>query len=153
MSLELLDTNVLVHAACRGSPHYQDAAKILDHGLKNRGAFCVAPQNLMEFLSVTTSSRFVDPPLPAEEAHRMAAMLYQSRLLTKIYPKRGTVIRAMREGRQRDVTGARWHDVFLVATMKDSGIHSIVTENARDFSNIHGIAVKSIRNAAVSLTS
>ncbi|MBI4371265.1 MAG: PIN domain-containing protein [Elusimicrobia bacterium] len=147
----LLDTNVLVYAACKTSPRYQEAARLVDFGLRHKGVFCVASQNLVEFLSVATRSRFLDPPLSAEDACRMIELMYRSRRLAKIYPKRGTVMRAVREGRHAAVTGARWFDLFLAATMRDAGVHVIITENARDFERIPGISVQSVADASAAL--
>lgn len=150
MAAILLDTNVLVHAAYRGAEHHRQAAALLDRGLRRRGLFCVAPQNIIEFASVVTRSRFVDPPLGPEEVHRMAGILWRSRSLAKIYPKRGTVIRALREGRDLKTRGPAWYDLFLALTMRDAGIHAIVTENAKDFSPIPGLTTRSIAEMAES---
>jgi hypothetical protein len=90
----------------------------------------------------------VEPPISAQDAYKMGQILYQSRCLSKIYPKRGTVIRTLRDGRDRKATGARWYDLFLVATMKDGKVHEIITENVKDFSNIPAITVHTISRAA-----
>lgn len=63
----------------------------------------------------------------------MASVLYRSRRLIKIYPKRGTVIRTLREGRALNVRGPAWYDLFLAVTMRDAGVHLIITENTSDF--------------------
>lgn len=133
MALALLDTNVLVHAAYRDSPHHRAAAQLVALGLGERGRFCIAPQNIVEFLAVVTRARFVDPPLPAADAAEMAALLYRSRRLGKIYPKRGTVLRTIRAGRDLGIAGPVWYDLFLAATMRDAGVRVVVTENIGDF--------------------
>ncbi len=81
MALALLDTNVLVHAAYRDSPHHRTAAQLVALGLREGSRFCIAPQNIVEFLAVVTRARFVEPPLSPAEATRMAALLYRSRRL------------------------------------------------------------------------
>src|SRR5438309_53797 len=98
MALALLDTNVLVHAVYRASPLYTKAAQLVDRGLRRRGVYCIAPQNLVEFAAVVTRSRLVEPPLPATEVARVAGLLYASRRLRKIYPLRATIQRAIRDG-------------------------------------------------------
>ena len=142
MALALLDTNVLVHAAHAGSPLHAAAAKLVERGLRESGQYCIAPQNLMEFASVVTSKRFVEQPLPPAELLRMAKELYHSRRLAKIYPKRGTVMRAVQAGAGRNVSGSVWHDLFLAQTMRDAGIHLIITENVADFRQIPSITAK-----------
>ena len=123
---------------------HRAAAEVVSHGLRKRGRFCIAPQNLTEFAAVVTRPRFVDPPLDPRECARRAGDLYRSRTLGKIYPKRGTILRALREGAARGVTGAGWYDLFLAATMRDARVRTIVTENARDFREFDFLNVLSI---------
>jgi predicted nucleic acid-binding protein len=144
----LLDTNVLVHAVYRGSPLHRAAAELVDSALRWRGTFFVAPQNLIEFAAVVTRPRFVDPPLDPRESTSRAIQLYRSRRLGKIYPKRGTVLRALREGAALGVRGPRWYDLLLAATMRDARLRTIVTENVDDFREFRFLEVFSIESAA-----
>ena len=116
----LLDTNVLVHAANLDSPLHREAASLVDRGLHQRGLFCVAPQNLVEFAAVLSRPRLAVVPPPLAEILRVTALFYGSRRLAKIYPRRGTVIRAMREGAHLGVKGPLWYDLFLAVTMRRS---------------------------------
>lgn len=129
----LLDTNVLVHAVYRRSELHSAAAELVDRGLRTRGLYCVTPQILVEFAAVTTRARFVSPPLAAPDVLRITELLYGSRRLTKIYPRRATVMRAMRNGTMLGVSGPRWYDLFLAMTMYDSGVRTIITEDAEHF--------------------
>ena len=131
--MRLLDTNVIVHAVYKGSPLHVPATALLTRALERKGQFCIAPQNIVEFLSVVTRERFVDPPLPAEDAVRIANKLFKSRRLRKIYPARGTVLRAAKEGQRIGLKGTAWYDLYLAVTMRDNRIETIVTENVRDF--------------------
>ena len=133
MAPSLLDTNVLVHAMYLASPLHRTAARLVALGLSERGRFCIAPQNLVEFAAVVTQARFVDPPLSASDVSRISKLLYSSRRLTKIYPKRGTVLRTIREGSALRISGAVWYDLFLAVTMRDAGVRVIVTEDVGDF--------------------
>src|ERR1051326_7038403 len=98
MALALLDTNVLVYAAYRQAPLYESAAKLVQRGLDKRGIYCIAPQNLVEFAAVATRRRQGQHPIPAGDVERMCDLLYRSRRLKKIYPRRATVIRAIHHG-------------------------------------------------------
>jgi predicted nucleic acid-binding protein len=140
----LLDTNVLVYATYRRSPLHEQAAILVDRGLKQRGLYCIAPQNLIEFAAVTTRRRSGDHPLSDKEVLRITDLLYRSRTLTKIYPRRGTVARAMAEGGELGVSGAAWYDVFLALTMRDAGVRTIVTENVTDFEHLRFITPQRI---------
>jgi predicted nucleic acid-binding protein len=143
----LLDSNVLVHAAVGGSPLHEVAALLVDKGLRRGGLYCIAPQNLVEFAAVVTRRRFVDPPLAADVLRRMTERLYRSRRLRKIYPSRGTVVRAMREGTSLGVSGPRWYDLFLAVTMRDTGVREIITENLDDFRRISFVTARTMADA------
>lgn len=142
----LLDSNVLVHAAYQASPLHEPAARLVDLGLRRRGRFCIAPQNIVEFVAVGTRPRAVRPPLSPEDIHRMAGRLARSRCLRKIHPRRGTVLRAVEEGARLGVRGTVWYDLFLALTMRDNGIVEIVTENASDFLAFPFVTTRDIRD-------
>jgi predicted nucleic acid-binding protein len=148
MAAALLDTNVLVYAAYRRSPLYESAAALIERGLSERGLYCIAPQNLVEFAAVTTRRRPHDQPLPVEDVMRITDLLYRSRSLVKIYPQRGTVARAMKEGGRLRVSGAAWYDLFLAVTMQDAGIRVIITENLSDFEQLPFVVARRISEAA-----
>src|SRR5262245_1963636 len=134
--MRLLDTNVIVHAIYKGSPLHLPAGTLVTRALEQRGQFCIAPQNLVEFLSVVTRGRFVDPPLKVEDAVTIANKLFKSRRLRKIYPARGTVLRAAKEGLRIGLKGTGWYDLYLAVTMRDNKIETLVTENIRDFRSL-----------------
>lgn len=148
MGRSLLDTNVLVHAVYRRSPLHGAAASLVDLGLRERARYCVAPQNLIEFAAVVTRSRFVDPPLSVAETRRIVDKLYRSRVLSKIYPLRGTAMRAIREGATLGIIGPLWYDLFLAATMRDAGVATIITENLDDFKRFPFVTAHGIKEAA-----
>jgi len=148
VALALLDSNVLVHAAYRASELHGRAAELLDRGLRQKGVYCIAPQNIVEFASVVTRPRFVDPVLPAAEVERIADLLYRSRTLAKIYPQRGTVSRMSREGARLGIGGTAWYDLFLAMTMRDSGVDTIVTEDVSDFKKFPFVVARRIRESA-----
>lgn len=129
----LLDSNVLIHAVYPGSSLHASADRLLCAALRNRGAYCISPQNLVEFCAVTTRPRAVDPPMPLDRARALADHLARSRRLHKIYPKRGTALRAIREGAGLGIRGTAWYDLYLAMTMRDNGIREIVTEDLGDF--------------------
>lgn len=147
MAQALLDTNVLVYAAFRRSPLYGPAAELVARGLRQRGLYCIAPQNLIEFASAVTRRRRGEPTLPSEELTRMCGLLYRSRTLAKIYPRRATVIRAIREGAALGICGAAWYDLFLAVTMSEAGVSTVITENVADFRRFPFLTVRSIQEA------
>lgn len=148
MPAALLDTNVLVYAAYRHSPLHDAASTILDEALRGRrGRYCISPQNLVEFCAVVSRARFVDPPLPMPEILRMTSLLYRSRRLAKIYPRRATVARTVREGTTIGISGPSWYDLYLATTMREAGIEVIITENVDDFRRFPFVTARRIEQA------
>ncbi|MBI3410562.1 MAG: type II toxin-antitoxin system VapC family toxin [Planctomycetes bacterium] len=150
MAAALLDTNVLVHAAYQRAPLHGQAREILDRALKERARYCIAPQNLVEFAAVVSRRRLVHEPLPADDVAHFVRVLYHSRNLKKIYPKRATVMRAIREGAALGITGPVWYDMFLAVTMRDAGVSRIVTEDNAHYQRFPfvtalGIAEESVK--------
>lgn len=148
MAPALLDTNVLVYAAYRRSPLHAPSAILVDRALRQRGLFCIAPQNLVEFAAVATRRRPNDHPLPAEDVLRMTDLLHRSRTLTKIYSRRGTVARAMNEGARLGISGSVWYDLFLALTMRDAGVRVIISENVSDFEQFPFVVARRIAEDA-----
>jgi predicted nucleic acid-binding protein len=144
----LLDTNVLVYAAYERGPLHEPAARLVDRGLRKRGQYCIAPQNLVEFAAVTTRRRPGVAPLSAAKVEQICDLLYRSRTLAKIYPRRGTVMRAIRQGEALGIYGSAWYDLFLVATMRDARVGVIVTEDAKHFQRFPFLTVLRIEEAA-----
>ena len=147
MALTLLDTNILVYAIYRRSPLHASAATLVDRALRQRGLYCIAPQNLVELAAVVTRRRPGDEPLPGDEVLRITDMLSRSRALIKIYPQRGTVARAMREATRVGIYGSSWYDLFLALTMRDAGVRAIVTENVSDFERFPFVSARTIAEA------
>ncbi|MBI4279571.1 MAG: type II toxin-antitoxin system VapC family toxin [Armatimonadetes bacterium] len=145
----LLDTNILVDAAYRQAPLHAAAAHLVDRGLRERGRFCIAPQNLVEFAAVVSRPRFVDPPLSSSEIVRIVHTLYRSRQLVKIYPQRATVMRAIREGAHLGITGPLWYDLFLALTMQDAGVSIIITHDTDHFRRFPFVVARGVDQAGV----
>jgi predicted nucleic acid-binding protein len=82
-----------------------------------------------------------------ENATEVASTLFRSRRFRKIYPVRGTVNRAIAEGKHIDLTGTRWYDLYLAVTMRDNRVATIVTENIRDFRALDFISAIRIQDA------
>ncbi len=148
MARALLDTNVLVHAIYVDSPLYDAALTILTRGMTERGRYCVAPQNLVEFAAVATRPRFVHPPLTPDEAAEKVALLFRSRILTKIYPRRATILRAARHGRDLGISGPAWYDLMLATTMSEAGVGIVITENVTDFARFPFVTARRIQDEA-----
>lgn len=144
----LLDTNVLIHAVYEETPLHTHARRILDRALAESGSYCIAPQNMVEFAAVVSKLRRVHATLPPAEIVAFINVVYRSRILKKIYPKRATAMRAIREGSRLGITGTIWYDMYLALTMRDAGVSRIVTEDLRDYEKIPFITAIGIEEAA-----
>ncbi len=147
MATALLDTNVLVHAAYRKSELYHPAAELLARGLRQRGLYCITPQNLVEFAAVTTRRRQGESPLSSGDVERITDVLYRSRMLTKIHPRRGTASRMIREGIALGIYGSAWYDLFLATTMREANVRVIITEDVRHFQRFPFLTARRIEEA------
>jgi predicted nucleic acid-binding protein len=147
MDTALLDTNVLVYAADRLSSLHSPAARLVEQALRERGRFCISPQNLIEFSAVVSRPRLVRTPLAGEELIRITSLLYRSRRLRKIYPKRGTALRTIHEGTRLGISGPVWYDLYLALTMRDAGIGIIVTEDVGHFQRFSSVTALRIAEA------
>lgn len=148
MPAALLDTNVLIHAAYEETPLHAHARCVLDQALTDAGRYCIAPQNMVEFAAVVSKKRRVHQAMPPSEIATFASVLYRSRILKKIYPKRATVMRAIREGARLGLTDKIWYDMYLALTMRDAGVSVIVTEDLHDYARFPFVTAIGIEEAA-----
>lgn len=137
----LLDTNILVYAHNRASLQHDRAAAVLAEGMTRRNLYCVAPQNLMEFVSVFTDPRRCPAALPPAEGSALAIALWASRTLHKVYPQRGTLPRALALAGKLGRKGPKIFDVLLAQTMLDNRVARVMTLNDADFRDVPGIQV------------
>jgi hypothetical protein len=71
-----------------------------------------------------------------------------SRRLAKIYPRRGTVGRAIEEGVALGSAGTAWYDLVLAVTMRDAGVSRVITESVEDFRKFAFVSPQRIEEAA-----
>lgn len=130
----LLDTNLLVFATSRNSPHYLTARRICEEAYQGALEACVSFQNLCEWYAVVTHPRKVQPALSAEEASRELETFLAPSRLTILAFSPGILRRLPELLRRSGSRGAHAFDVLLVATMLENGVETIYTENVSDFS-------------------
>lgn len=146
-----LDTNVLVYAHDRQSAFFAGAGALLDAALRHPGLYAVTPQVLSEFFAVISDGRRVPNPATPAVAADAVIRLCRSRSLAKVYPKRGTIARAVRLAARLHRPGAALFDVILAQTLLDGGVRRIVTEDVADFGRIPGLTAKTIAQACAEL--
>jgi uncharacterized protein len=129
----MLDTNILVYAYYRKSPHHAAARALLEQALEGTALLCVSPQVLTEFYAVVTHPRRISEPLSPEVA-------FDTITKTQALPGMMTlpvplqIVEIWGELVQRHaVIGQKVYDVQLVATMLGHGITRLYTYNRKDF--------------------
>ncbi len=141
----LVDTNVLVYALDRSSRQYAQASRLLSACVAGRMAGYIAQQNLLELTRVLTRHY----RLPAAQALADVQTIARHRRLSVIAPTPGTLslffqLASAQTGGIFDV-----FDLYLAATMRPSGLSTIVTANVRDFAPIAGIEAIDVASLTV----
>lgn len=123
----LVDSNILIYNFDASDIIKHKVAKqIIDRCLKGENKLAVSSQNLSEFFSVATSKKL----LTKREAVEIISNLIELSNWIKIDFNHKTVLDAAFISEEH---GMSYWDSLLAATMRQSGIFNLYTENAKDF--------------------
>ncbi|MGI0078658.1 MAG: PIN domain-containing protein [Nitrososphaerales archaeon] len=128
----LLDTNLLVFAHNRGSPHYAKASRILVASLQDALRLYISTQSVLEFFSVMTNPRKIKPTPSSQDVTRICSDLLLTRKIRKIFPQTATG-EAIEIAEKKSLRGPQIFDCLLAVTAKQNQIDRIWTENLSDF--------------------
>lgn len=136
-----VDSNILVYAHRRDSPHHAAAAACVASLAESRPAWAVPWQCLHEFLGVVTHPRIFAPPSTPAEAFEQVEAWLASRSLTLLGEGREhwATLRSTMEG--GGALGPRVHDARIAAICIQHGVRELWTAD-RDFSRFPGIVVR-----------
>lgn len=129
----LLDTNILVHAYNKSSPHQQEAANIIKKALQGETQACLTPQVLYKLFAVVTNSKRVEKPLSTREAADLCIDLWECNEIEKINPSGVTPIEVFKLAKTLKLGKAKIFDCILAVTAKENDVETIYTENVVDF--------------------
>ena len=129
----LLDTNILVHAYNKSSPHQNQASKIIRKAMKGETEACLSPQVLYEFFAVVTSAKRVEHPISPPEAANLCIDLWECNEIEKLNPSGIVPIEVFKFVKELNLSKAEIFDCVLAVTAKENDIESIFTENVEDF--------------------
>jgi predicted nucleic acid-binding protein len=129
----LLDTNILVHAYNKSSPHQEQASKILKKAMQGEIQACLTPQVLYEFFAVVTSAKRVEHPISSTEAANLCLDLWECNEIEKLNPSPRAPLEVFKFVEELNLSKAEIFDCVLAVTAKENKIDNIFTENIADF--------------------
>lgn len=138
--MRALDTNVLVFAEIRTSPHHERALAVLREMSEGAVAWALPWPCVYEFLRVVTHPRVYHPPVPIDVALQDldAILASPSLMLLSETPRHAEVMNAV--VRDSGVTGNLIHDAHIAALCLEHGISELVTGD-RDFRRFSALRV------------
>jgi len=138
--LVFVDTNVLLTATDRSRPNHEAARRLIAESGSRGLHLAVSGQILREYLVVAT--RPVEVNGLGLGTHDAIANVKAFLRYVGMYEETAeTANRLHRLALQHHLRGKRFHDANIVATMSVHGIHSLVTDNVRDFASFSEINV------------
>ncbi|HBI45665.1 MAG TPA: hypothetical protein DDY78_22855 [Planctomycetales bacterium] len=142
MTIEMVDTNVLVYSVAASAPQRAASRSLVDRAKEPSAGLCVFPHLLAEFFAVITNPKRVSSPKTPEEALAAIEEFLALPGLTVLPLPAEVVARWVQLIRSQPVKGAEVFDRQTAAGMLLHGIENIYTYNLADFQGIPGITAK-----------
>lgn len=135
------DTNILVHARRRGSPHFAAANALLGRWAEGEEAWALAWVSVYEFLRIVTHPRVFSPPTRTETALEDLDSLLASPSLVMLGEGPAHFSHLRRTLTEGGAAGNLVHDAHIAALALEHGVREIWTTD-RDFSRFPGLRVR-----------
>lgn len=128
-----LDTNILVYAHRRDSPHHGRASEVLRELATGRGTWAIPWPCIHEFLAVVTHPRIYRPPTtPADAVEAVESLLALPTItLLSETTDHGSILGRLLQ--TAGVVGPRVHDARIAAICLGHGVDALWSAD-RDFS-------------------
>ena len=138
--MQAIDTNILVYAEIRSSPHHQVARKILTEMAQGAVPWAIPWPCIYEFLRVVTHPRVYHPPIPLKVVLPDLRRILDSPTLMLLNetPNHAEVMMSVIE--EAGVSGNLIHDAHIAALCIEHGISELITGD-RDFSRFDSLSV------------
>jgi toxin-antitoxin system PIN domain toxin len=139
--MQAIDTNILVFAKIRSSPHHSLARKILAELAEGSMPWAIPWPCVYEFLRVVTHPRVYHPPVPVKVALQDLRRILDSPTLILLHEtaKHPEVMMSVIE--EAGVSGNLVHDAHIAALCIEHGISEFVTGD-QDFSRFPSLSIK-----------
>lgn len=129
-----LDTTFLIQAEVAEHPGHAASRALWRRLLDEGEPLALAPQVLAEFVHVVTDPRRFEHPLDMRQALERAELWWHGREIVHVLPSRESTDLFLRWMGEHALGRKRLLDTQLAATYYSSGVRTIVTTNARDYS-------------------
>jgi toxin-antitoxin system PIN domain toxin len=138
--MRAIDTNILVFAKIRSSPHHRVARRILTEMAEGSVPWAIPWPCVYEFLRVVTHLRVYHPPIPANVALQDLRRIFSSPMLLLLHetPNHPEVMMTVIE--EGGVAGNLVHDAHIAALCMEHGISELITGD-RDFARFRSLSV------------
>jgi len=143
-----VDTNILLTATDSRREGHRNAIDLLRNATQKEFTLCLSGQVLREYLVVATRPVSVNGlGLGIPEA---AQNVEKFRSVTVFLAEHLTVHRELLKAfGEKRVTGAKIHDLNIVATMKVAGVRHLLTLNPGDFAGSEDLTIYSLEEISV----
>ncbi len=130
--MQAIDTNILVYAEIRSSPHHQVARKILTQMAEGAIPWSIPWPCIYEFLRVVTHPRVYHPPMRLAVVLEDLRRILDSPMLVLLHetPNHPEIMMSVME--KAGVSGNLIHDAHIAALCIEHGISELITGD-RDF--------------------
>lgn len=129
-----VDTNILVYAHRRESPHHDAARAALAELARSGRAWAIPWPCVHEFVAVVTHPRIYRTPTPGAEAIAAISAVAQASRARMIGESAGHLLTLDRLVRGANTAGPKIHDARIAAICLDHGVEELLTAD-RDFSS------------------
>jgi hypothetical protein len=137
----LLDTNILLYAACASYSEHKKCRQLLDQIRGSAVPWFLTWPVIYEFLRVVTHPRVLSKPWNNKQAWQFVEALFASLSLSVLTPtSRHPAITQALLSDQPDLRGNIMHDVHTAALMREHGIRTILTRD-KDFHHFEFLEV------------
>ena len=133
MSVEFVDTNILVYANNEDSPFHIICKALVEKAISSQMRAAIAIQNLIELYAVITDKRKVEHPLSPLKAKEIIDFYKDQEAIQRITPTSQTFNTVTELIAKHKPKAQSIFDYLLVATMIDNGVYEIYTANSDHF--------------------
>jgi toxin-antitoxin system PIN domain toxin len=138
--MKAIDTNILVYAEIRNSPHHSRAHKLLTELAQGSTPWAIPWPCAYEFLRIITHPKVYHPPVSAPVALQDLTSILASPSVSMLGETSTHTPMLERVMRQAGAIGNLIHDAHIVALCLEHGVTELITAD-RDFTRFSGLKI------------